>query len=143
MFTTLQISVMPHAGYMVNANATLGGGCPVPPPPAAFLQKLGDGFAACVEYASNVTALFGTKTESQVQSTADPVVRSPDCKKAIRASLPLWQVSKYCQQVFDRTECDQRGRFSCYNEVDVCLWMPIDAALIEHAARNSRSPQHP
>ena len=53
-------------GYMVNANATLGGGCPVPPPPTSFLHTVGNGFAATVEYADNLTTLFGTKTESQV-----------------------------------------------------------------------------
>lgn len=50
---------------MVNANATLGGGCPVPPSPSSFLNRVGNGFAASVEYANNLTALFGSKTESE------------------------------------------------------------------------------
>ena len=62
---------------MVNANATLGGGCPVPPPPSAFLQRIGNGMAAAVTYAENVTALFGNKTESEVSSPPPPFPLSP------------------------------------------------------------------
>lgn len=54
------------AGYMINANATLGGGCPVPPPPTSFLNQVGEGLAATVEYGSDLEALFGDQTEAEV-----------------------------------------------------------------------------
>ena len=51
---------------MINANATLGGGCPVPPPPNSFLSRVGQGLGATVDFASNPESLWGEATEAEV-----------------------------------------------------------------------------
>ncbi|KAK9807958.1 hypothetical protein WJX73_007897 [Symbiochloris irregularis] len=61
-------------GYMVNANSTFGGGCPVPPPPEQDLQRFGNAFAAAIVAADNQTALWGTSLEEAATALNTPNV---------------------------------------------------------------------
>lgn len=60
----MHLQVAKSVGYMINANSTFGGGCPVPPPPKGDLLRFGDSFAAAILAADNQTALWGTSLQN-------------------------------------------------------------------------------
>ena len=46
--------------YLLNANSTLGGGCPVPPPPVPDLERLGSVLSTAIAFADDPLSLWGT-----------------------------------------------------------------------------------
>ena len=61
-------------GYMVNANSTFGGGCPVPPPPKADLQRFGEAFAAAILAADDQEELWGASLAATAKRLDTPNV---------------------------------------------------------------------
>lgn len=57
-----RVQVAKAIGYMINANSTTGGGCPVPPPPNADLERFGSAMAVAILEADNKTSLFAGQT---------------------------------------------------------------------------------
>lgn len=79
------LQVAKSIGYMVNANSTFGGGCPVPPPPRQDLQRFGDAFAAAVLAADNQTQLWGTSLEQAAATLDTPNVTARTLKNVTGA----------------------------------------------------------
>lgn len=70
-------------GWLINFNSTLGGGCPVPPPPAKDLRRFGTAFAAAILGSEDLSALFPGESLSSVEAR----MRSPNITVA---SLKVW-----------------------------------------------------
>ena len=80
---------------MINANSTVGGGCPVPPPPNNDLRRFGTAMATAILQADNKTALFAGRS-LQTIATAQ---RSPNITVAslrVRTPRRCWPAVPDC-----------------------------------------------
>ena len=86
----LVMQVAKAIGYMVNANSTVGGGCPVPPPPTRDLTRFGTAMATAINGANNKTGLWVGQSLASVaaaQSSPNITVASLQVRYVVAASV--------------------------------------------------------
>ena len=79
-------------GYMINANSTVGGGCPVPPPPTGDLTRFGAAMADAINGANNKSGLWVGESLASVaagQSSKNITVASLEVHCSPLAASPV------------------------------------------------------
>ena len=83
-------------GWLINSNSTLGGGCPVPPPPLRDLQRFGTAIAYAITGADDLGDLFpGESLESVAARSRSNNITVASLQAALFASslCPALQTS--------------------------------------------------